>query len=166
MGAPFEFAFSWDINGWILWFIVYSRYNELVTSISWGLNQQTSLGPILTMGTYCGWLRNPAPVGSYWELYHCNFMGLQWDKPSTNGCRISAIHSMITYVNWEKLSSLDPSDCLIIHDKFNNQPISHLVIMAHVHHTSIWYTLHLLFNLVCWNISIWFDVKTYPCLSH
>ena len=35
---------------------------------------------------YCGWLRNHSPVGNYWQLWNIGIaMGLEWDKPSTNG---------------------------------------------------------------------------------
>ena len=54
-------------------------------------------------------------IGNYKTL---SVMGLQWDKPYTNWCRISSIHSMNTFLFVEVGKLYDKNQqyvCMIVH---------------------------------------------------
>ena len=65
-------------------------------------------------------LRQLVTIGNYKTLY---IMGLQWDKPYTNWCRISSIHSMLT-IWWLMFRFCMQWFAVLCHWFFGNQLIA------------------------------------------
>ena len=64
------------------------------------------------VGIYCGWLQNPAPVGTHWDLY-----GFKWNMMSWDFASYQVLQDFFPPhpdTAWHRLNSRNPKDLLLL----------------------------------------------------